>query len=373
MGENSDRVEFQTRENGFKNRLFTFAIVDKEVRVEIMDFLVDAYHIYEREINRALELHHMIKSMTVLAIEFEKKVSKVNESLNVNDTLDIDESDTTMIIKETLFFPSPNTIIGLDSDLNAHYNLNVINELLNDIENAAHHGSGFTISRIIELTVQVCSYEPLNGGSYVQTPKVLERKKAIVNVKNNNDNMCFKWAVLSCIHQTEQNPQRLSNYKKYENELNFNGIEFPVGMKDIDKFVKQNEGISINVYYYDEDLERVCPLRVSSTVREKHIHLLLLIGKNRMNTNGAETTAGKIKVVIETDQIRMHYCWIKNLSRLVSRQLSSYAHRLFICDRCLNYFISETNLIEHREECRNECQISMPIRNGFNSRIIKNS
>lgn len=172
--------------------------------------------------------------------------------------------------------------------------------------------------------------------------------------------MCFKWAILSALHPAKSNSQRLSNYKRYENELNFDGIEFPVSVKDIDKFMKQNETISVNVYYYDDAQDHVYPLRISSNVREHHIHLLLIIGQNRFNTNRASTTAEKMKAVINSNQIQSHYCWIKDLSKLVNNQLNSHGHKLFLCDRCLNYFEKVEKLDKHLEDCTNECQIEMP-------------
>ena len=42
------------------------------------------------------------------------------------------------------------------------------------------------------------------------------------------------------------NPERLSKLKRYENEYNWEEIEYPVSFKDINKFEKNNE-ISVNI------------------------------------------------------------------------------------------------------------------------------
>lgn len=77
----------------------------------------------------------------------------------------------------------------------------------------------------------------------LKTPKFIQNKRAIKNVKNHNE-MCFKWAILSAIHTPEaQNPQELYHYYQYCNELNFDGINFPVHVNQIDKFTQQNRFI----------------------------------------------------------------------------------------------------------------------------------
>ena len=46
----------------------------------------------------------------------------------------------------------------------------------------------------------------------------------------------------------QNHPNRVSNYLQYENNLNMTGIEFPVKLKYIFKFEKQNPLLSINVF-----------------------------------------------------------------------------------------------------------------------------
>ena len=53
---------------------------------------------------------------------------------------------------------------------------------------------------------------------------------------------------LSALHPVETNPQRLAKYRQFENELNFNGIEFPIKIKDIPKIETMNNLI-INVFF----------------------------------------------------------------------------------------------------------------------------
>ena len=92
------------------------------------------------------------------------------------------------------------------------------------------------ISQVLELSLKTDDLTILNGSNYIELPKTLS---SIIN-EQNEDNECFKYAVLSTIHYDDiyKNHQRVSKYKNYQDELNFKGIKFPVSLKDIDKFEK---------------------------------------------------------------------------------------------------------------------------------------
>lgn len=49
--------------------------------------------------------------------------------------------------------------------------------MIKNVENIELCGSGYAFARIIELEVQISSYEPLGGSSYIKTPKEIEGKK----------------------------------------------------------------------------------------------------------------------------------------------------------------------------------------------------
>ena len=60
----------------------------------------------------------------------------------------------------------------------------------------------------------------------------------IVNVYN-KDQEYFRWAILSALRHGEvdqKHTNRVSQYTKLADELKFDGIEFPVSLKAIDRF-----------------------------------------------------------------------------------------------------------------------------------------
>ena len=67
-----------------------------------------------------------------------------------------------------------------------------------EIENWSLEGSGWEVESIETAYVNVARYQPLRGGTYLPLPANLAKKKAIINVKN-RDNQCLKWALKAAL------------------------------------------------------------------------------------------------------------------------------------------------------------------------------
>jgi len=157
------------------------------------------------------------------------------------------------------------------------------------------NGSGWTFHSIVALDIHTIGYEPLNGSSWAPLPKFIASKKAIVNMKN-ADNQCFKRCIARALNPAkrgiEKKTDRITKHlRKQAESLNSKGIEFPMSLQAIDKFERLNPDISVNVFGFD-NISKVYPLRISKFERQKEIDLMLLENK--------------------------HYCLVKNLSRLMS-------------------------------------------------------
>ena len=57
-------------------------------------------------------------------------------------------------------------------------------------------------------------------------------KKAVINVKN-EDEYCFMWAVLAVLHPVSIHLEHVNHYEPYHQELNLEGIEFPISHEGI--------------------------------------------------------------------------------------------------------------------------------------------
>ena len=65
------------------------------------------------------------------------------------------------------------------------------------------------------LTVK---YEPLDGSSYILLPGFLAVKKAIINLKN-EDQECFKWAITRALNPVEKNSERIDKKLREKSEV----------------------------------------------------------------------------------------------------------------------------------------------------------
>ena len=199
-------------------------------------------------------------------------------------------------------------------------------------------GSGWRLYSIDKLELHTVRYNPARGETWLPLPKELDNKKAIINMKN-TDNKCFLWCVLRALNPKDNHPERVDkNLMLKENTLNMKGIEYPVSLKDINKFENQNPTICITVFGYNR--KNVYPLRNSDNTDREHKIVLMLIEKDGVK----------------------HYCLVKNVSRLLSSQVSIHNGKKYFCDRCLNPFWCEQSLNKHLEYCSNHeaVKIEMP-------------
>ena len=74
-------------------------------------------------------------------------------------------------------------------------------------------------------------------------------KKGLINIKN-NDNKCFLWCHVRHLHLIKKHPERINKEdKRLANNLNYEGIEFPISKIDYCNIEKQNN-ICINMFCY---------------------------------------------------------------------------------------------------------------------------
>lgn len=367
---NEENVFFEQRNSAFKKRLESFAIVNKTL-ICPKKFLQESFIYFEREIVKKLQTQYRLKVNTSFKANYEKKNDQLNESM-------------------PLYVQTINKLIQRETDLSKWYEKNVEVVILKKIEDFEENGSGWVLKEVIELCVNINDCELFTGSTYVPTPDFLEHKRAIINVQN-NDNMCFKWAVLSALYPTRSNAHRVSKYKPFENNVNFTGIEFPVDLKQISKFEKQNNNILINVYEYNKKFncekgfmeKKIVPIRLTKKVKSEPnqtvIHLLLLREEIK-NPNpfhnpitqyyqdiieGFDTSTVEDIVencLNEKNVDTGHYCWIRSFSRLMSSFCSRNEHKIFICDRCLCYFTNQEKLDAHMVDCFNfnKCKVTVP-------------
>ena len=205
------------------------------------------------------------------------------------------------------------------------------------IDKWVSEGSGWVIDRIDSHFMNVTTYQPLQGSSYIELPmKLRNPAKGLINIKN-KDNECFRWCHISHSNPQKKDPQRIKkDDKQFIEELNYKGIEFPVSQKQHNKIEKQNS-IRINVFGYEKG--QPFPIYISKEKFKDQMNLLLI-----------------------TKNEKKHYVLIKDFNTFMYNQ-SKHKNKKHFCIYCLQCFSSErilANLVNNCLMINGKQAINMP-------------
>ncbi|XP_036141224.1 uncharacterized protein LOC118645049 [Monomorium pharaonis] len=291
---NANRLVWREIDTAFGNRIQTGTVINTNY-IEPQTFLEDGSSIILERVRDALEKHNSVKVNTAFNGVFVMGDKRANKSINTK-----------------------NCELFQTSDLDEWYKRCIIEPTLASLEEFQERDSGWALSRILNLILNINKYNLLHAGCYVTLPREIMTKRAIVN-DNSKDKACFAWSVVAALHRAERNTGLESSYPHYTTVRKFDDIAFPVTIKDIGRFENFNN-VSINVYGMKKEMAmlKILPLRLSNDKKEKHVNLLYV-------QNPREDSAS-------------HFVWIKNLSRLMSSQLSKNKHKKYICDCACTIF-----------------------------------
>ena len=103
--------------------------------------------------------------------------------------------------------------------------------------------------------------------------------KGLVNIKN-IDNNCFLWCHVRRLNPLKIHPERITKAdENMVNDLDYEGIEFPVSKRDFGKIEKKN--ICIIVFCSKNNL--VYPVHISDEKFENCMDLLMITNKNKVH------------------------------------------------------------------------------------------
>lgn len=301
----------------FKKRIQSFKIVNLKKEELLLE-------VFFKEIKTAIitliEEHIKIHSCIKVNIELFALYELVK-----NDEIDTD-------IKS---FNTKNDIMSVSSDLS-----NIIEKWYEIIkvksEDFNEQNSGWSLLEILHMEVNINKYEPMKASGYTRIPKNIDKKNAVVNVLS-SDGRCFAYAVMAALFPTDSRVNYINDYPDYRDHLDFTDIDLPMSFKNITKFENQND-ISINVFGLNQSNTKIIgPLHHTKQRRERHINLLYY-----------------------EYRLKKHYVWIKDLSRLVGRQLSKNKNRKHLCDGCLLYFARKSKLLDHQKHSCYKLKITLP-------------
>ena len=129
------------------------------------------------------------------------------------------------------------------------------------------------------------------GNSYIKSPEWIADKKATINPKIEG-NRCFEYSMSVPLHHKEikNHPEIKSRIHYYFSwDYNWEGIQFPAGIKDWKRFEKNNETVALNVLV-------VLHNEIKITYKSKYNH----------------TCKNQIVLLMITDGEQWHYISLKS-------------------------------------------------------------
>ena len=160
-------------------------------------------------------LNHFTKTRALIESHLENllkdmKGFKFIETLEVTFEKDTINSKTGkhVSIYKTAFFNGKAKTITKANDIEHELSMSR-QEILNAIDKWVSEGSGWVIDRIDSHYINVTTYTPLHGLSYIELPMELRNpKKGLINIKNKDDE-CFRWCHIRHLNPQEKNLREL--------------------------------------------------------------------------------------------------------------------------------------------------------------------
>ena len=131
------------------------------------------------------------------------------------------------------------------------------NTLLQRFQNAQEtsneRGSGFIPDSVELLYYHFQRIDIRRAESYIISPDWIASKKATINPKNEKDNECFKWSIISGLNYNKINEKDLKKIEKLKKV----DIDLSSNQRDWEKFEQENNSIAINVLFVSYNSEEI--------------------------------------------------------------------------------------------------------------------
>ena len=185
-------------------------------------------------------------------------------------------------------------------------------ETLYRIDCWINEGSGWIIESIESQYINISSYRPLLGSSYIELPIELRNpRKGLIDIKN-KDQKCFLWCHVRHINPLKEHP----------------------GKKER-KLVK--------------DLPLILIITILKRLKYKVIFLLMYLA---MRISWFFQFMFPMNLLLLIKDNKSHYVYIKDFNRLMFHKTKTKNKKWF-CKSCLQCFSGEKVLIKHKEDCLN--------------------
>ena len=219
-----------------------------------------------------------------------------------------------------------------------------LNRIADKIDKYCRNGSGYVMEGVSELNIYICKYTPLQGGSWIETPQDLQKKKcSLLNIQSTDDK-CFLHCAAAVKHPLPRSKKNVKNqpksYEPFLSEFDTSGLTFPLQLKDIKRFEELNQ-FKVNVIGYDmieEESEDD-----DGEVKSASVLFPLLCSDNK------DPSALVMNLLLLKNETTEHFVLITNISGFLRKSNSN--NKRHHCVRCFHGFSSIKRLNNHLPDC----------------------
>lgn len=234
------------------------------------------------------------------------------------------------------------SVLSITTKARVIKNANDINGVILDLYQKYEQQAEQSYNRPFNLSkidIHIAKVNAITASSYIDLPDFLKNKKAIINIKN-EDNKCFLYCVLCALKTPNSHPERVSNYKDRMTELKYKEEDMPICINKIIYFEKRNN-LRINLYGLADDKQKsIIPLYVSS--------------------NREQTEYPLVHLFYYKQGDKAHYCYIKDINRLLGKDGVKH----FTCPICCEFQShgtgGENAMEKHMSYCISGQKVEMP-------------
>jgi hypothetical protein len=213
--------------------------------------------------------------------------------------------------------------------------------LMDTISEFQTTSSGWSVLFFCEIKIQVVEIKAKSVGTYMPTPVFLRKlRNTLINVKSDSER-CLLYTIAAYFHHDKyKDPENPENYEKYLKKFNLGSLEFPLSLREIDKFITLNKEYKLSISIFElDDKKNLLPLKVVENENRNHIDILLLTNQN----NGQQ-----------------HTVLIVNFEKFYRKFINKNYNKIHVCKKCLTTFTKFDNYSQHKEIGCNQTKISFP-------------
>lgn len=214
------------------------------------------------------------------------------------------------------------------------------------LEDFIKSGSGWEFTRALCFDIEIAKVRPITGGSDSQINLISFRQNKFLYNPCNKDEKCFLYCIAHYLFkdklsESEKTKTEEKKYKKFIRCFDTTNISFPISIKGIKKFLKQNKKLDLKINILQRDLkDKIYPLEFGLGTGKKVVNLLMVFKKSSNHFLLISDPNKYLRKVYKTEK---RVCYKTE----------------FFCYHCLNSFSSQKVLDKHIELCYLNDQVQL--------------